>query len=100
MPSLQRRTTAQVSYGPADIEARAQGLPRMGSGRVFPIAEAEITCKAFPVPEHWPQIGGLDFGWDHPTAAVSLAHDRDADIVYVTHSYRKREATPCSTAKP
>ena len=36
----------------------------------------------------------LDFGWDHPTAAVRLAWDRDADIVYVTDAYRVREETP------
>ena len=37
---------------------------------------------------------GLDFGWDHPFAAVELAHDTEADIVYVIKSYRQREATP------
>jgi hypothetical protein len=46
------------------------------------------------LPSHWPRIGGCDFGWDHPFAAVELAWDRDADVVYVTKSYRMREATP------
>jgi hypothetical protein len=36
----------------------------------------------------------MDFGWDHPFAAVKLAHDRDADCIYVLATYRCREATP------
>jgi Terminase RNaseH-like domain len=36
----------------------------------------------------------MDFGWEHPFAAVELAWDRDADVVYVTKAYRVREATP------
>lgn len=53
-----------------------------------------ITCQPFPIPDYWPQIGGLDFGWDHPTAAARLAWDRDADCVYVTAVYRQSEAQP------
>ena len=53
-----------------------------------------IAVDAFEIPRHWAQIGGLDFGWDHPTAAVRLAWDRDADCLYVTNAYRQREATP------
>ena len=45
----EQRLRILASYGPADIEARAQGLPRMGNGRVFPIAEADIVLKAFQV---------------------------------------------------
>jgi hypothetical protein len=36
----------------------------------------------------------LDFGWDHPFGAVNIAWDRDADVIYVTKTYREREATP------
>ena len=36
----------------------------------------------------------MDFGWDHPFAAVELAWDRDADVIYVTKAYRQKEATP------
>ena len=36
----------------------------------------------------------MDFGWDHPFAAVELVWDRDTDTVYVTKCYRVREATP------
>src|SRR5690606_27835804 len=75
-------------------KARAEGIPVLGSGRVFPVDEDELKIVPFDIPRHWPQIAGLDFGWDHPTAAVRLAWDRDADAIYVTHSYGLREATP------
>jgi hypothetical protein len=91
-----RRTRAAIiaAYPRHERDARAKGIPILGSGRVFPIAEEDIQVKAFPIPDHWPQLGGLDFGWDHPTAGVKLAWDRDADIIYLTHSYGAREQTP------
>lgn len=82
------------SYPAFERDARTKGIPQLGSGRVFPVNQDDITCDAFPIPEHWPQIGGLDFGWDHPSAAVRLAWDRDNDIVYVTAIHRAREQTP------
>jgi phage terminase large subunit-like protein len=81
-------------YPAHEREARAQGMPQLGSGRVFALPVADIAVEPFAIPKHWPLIGGLDFGWDHPTAAVRLAWDRDADCLYVTHSYRQAEATP------
>lgn len=82
------------SYPEHEREARAKGIPILGSGKIFPIKEEDITCIPFEIPEHWVQINGLDFGWNHPQACVNLAWDRDADIVYVTKTYRKSEATP------
>jgi Terminase RNaseH-like domain/Terminase large subunit, T4likevirus-type, N-terminal len=83
-----------ASY-PEDVrEARAFGIPVLGEGRVFPIARERIAVPAFAIPAHWAQIVGLDFGWDHPTAAVRLAHDRDEDCVYVVGSYRRSKEVP------
>jgi hypothetical protein len=36
----------------------------------------------------------MDFGWDHPFAAVELVWDRDSDVVYVAKTHRLKEATP------
>jgi hypothetical protein len=36
----------------------------------------------------------MDFGWDHPTAAVWARWDRDADTIYIYDCYRVRESTP------
>ena len=83
-----------ASFPEHEREARANGVPILGSGRVFPIAEEAIRCDPFLAPAHWAFLGAMDFGWDHPFAAVKLAWDRDADCVYVTNVYRVREQTP------
>ncbi len=83
-----------ASYPAHEREARAKGIPTLGSGRVFPVEEELIAVKAFPIPPHFHQINGMDFGWDHPFAAVNLAIDRDSDTIYVTKTYRQKEAVP------
>ena len=82
------------AYPAHEREARTKGIPSLGSGRIFPIVEDEILCDAMPIPAHWPQIVGVDFGWDHPFSAVRSAWDRDSDIWYVTGVYRQKESTP------
>jgi hypothetical protein len=90
----EQRAAILASYPPHERKARAEGIPALGSGRVFPIDEDQLKVPAFDIPEHWAQIGGIDFGWDHPTAACRLAWDRDTDVLYVTASYAARETTP------
>lgn len=82
------------SYPAHEREARAKGIPILGSGRVFPIAESTITVAPFLIPDHWPRIAGIDFGIDHPSAGAWLAWDRDADITYVYDTYRVSNETP------
>lgn len=81
------------SYPEHEREARTRGVPILGSGRIFPYPRAMLACEAFKIPRHWGRIGGLDLGWDHPTAAVELAHDRDSDCLYVINAYRARQQT-------
>ena len=90
----ERRAEIVAGYLPHEREARAKGIPILGSGRVFPIEESEITIDPFPIPAHWPQINGVDFGWDHPFGATNCAWDRDADCFYICKEYTIREATP------
>lgn len=86
------------SYPPHEREARISGVPILGSGRIFPIPESDIMVDPMPIPKYWPRIGAMDFGWDHPFAAVELAWNTEEDIVYVTKAYRKREASPAMHA--
>jgi len=81
-------------YPEHEREARAKGIPTLGSGRVFPIAEERIREETIAIPAHWPRIAGLDIGWDHPTACAWLAWDKDTDTVHVYDCYRTREQTP------
>jgi phage terminase large subunit-like protein len=90
----EQRARIIASYPPHEREARTKGVPSLGSGRIFPIEESEIVCAPFEIPKIWPQITGIDFGWDHPFAAARLAWDRDNDRIYVIGEYRQREASP------
>ena len=80
-----------AQYPPHERELRSKGIPIFGSGLVFPIGEGEITCDYFDIPTDWPRICGLDFGWDHPTAAVWMAYDEQGDTMYVYDEYSKRQ---------
>ena len=82
------------SYAPHEREMRRYGRPSIGSGLVFPIAEERILVDPQPLPEEWPRIAGIDFGWDHPTACVWAAWDREEDIVYIYDCYRQSKAPP------
>ena len=90
----EQREQIIASYPEHERDARTKGLPALGSGLVFPVPDEDIAIDPIQIPRHWARINGLDFGWDHPFAAVSLAHDRDADIIYVTNAYRESRSTP------
>lgn len=92
--SPEKRAEIIASYPEYERDARTKGIPALGSGRVYPVSEAALAVEPFQIPRHWPVIGGIDFGWDHPTAAVKLAWDRDTDTIYVVSAYRRKEATP------
>lgn len=90
----EERAQIIASYPAHEREARTMGTPSLGSGRIFPVTEESIKVEPFAIPDHWVQIGGMDFGYDHPFGAARLAWDRDADVIYVVATYRQREATP------
>ncbi|HAH1280201.1 TPA: hypothetical protein HHH21_002191 [Escherichia coli] len=82
-----------ASYPEHEREARARGIPTMGSGRIFQIPEETIKCQPFECPDHFYVIGGMDFGWDHPQAQVQLWWDKDADTIYVSRVWKAKEKT-------
>lgn len=96
VPHLSEKDKAELlaAFPEHERDVRARGIPMLGSGRVFPVDEALIKEEAIQIPKHWAQIGGLDFGIDHPFAAVKIAWDRDADCIHVTHAYRQKDAIP------
>lgn len=87
-----------AGYPEHEREARSKGVPMIGDGRVFPVAESAIAVQPFPIPPHWARGVGLDFGYDHPAAAVWMAHDRDTDTIYVYDCWRDRRTTPAEHA--
>lgn len=73
---------------------RARGEPLMGSGLVFPVSREIIECDPFPIPDHYPRINGVDFGFDHPFACAFMAWDRESDTVYIYDGYKESKALP------
>jgi hypothetical protein len=90
----EERARIIASYPAHELEARTKGVPVLGSGRIFPVSEEDIVIEQREFPWHWPRIGGLDFGYDHPAAAVEVVWDRDTDTVYISRCYRARLETP------
>ena len=82
------------SYSPHEREMRRYGRPSIGSGLVFPIQEDKIMIDPMNIEDHWPRIAAIDFGWDHPTAVVWCAVDRDEETFYVYDCYRAAKASP------
>lgn len=75
-------------------EMRRKGLPVFGTGLVFQASDEQIRCDPIPIPAHWHRICAIDFGYDHPFAAVWGAWDKENDIFYVYDLYTEKGAIP------
>lgn len=75
-------------------DMRSKGLPLMGAGLIYDISDKDIKCDPFPLPEHWWVINAMDFGFNHPQAHGQLWWDKDADVIYLAHAWKKSRALP------
>jgi len=87
-----------ASIPPHEREARSKGVPSLGSGAIYPVADSEITCDPFKIPTDWPRAYGMDVGWNW-TAAVWGALDRDNDILYIYAEYKQGQKEPAMHAQ-
>jgi len=91
---------ARRKYPSHEWPARLYGQPNQGIGRIFITGEEQIV---FPVdqviPPHWALLWGVDFGFTHPFAAVLAAVDKEADVIYLLHTYRAAETFPVMHAE-
>ena len=94
----EQRAQTIARYPEHEREARTRGIPMMGSGMIFPVAESSISCEPFPIPPHWARICGIDFGIDHPAGFACLAHDRDTDTLYLYDGWRFKGKTAAEHA--
>ena len=75
-------------------DMRTKGIPLMGTGMVYQIAEERLKVDPFVIPSYYRKLVGIDFGIDHPFAAVWGAYDTEHDIIYVTRTYLESGVTP------
>jgi phage terminase large subunit-like protein len=90
----EQRRLIVAAYPAHERDARARGIPILGSGRIFPFEDSQVAEPPLQIPNWWPRGVGLDFGYDHPFAAVWGCWDRDTDTVHIYDAYKKREGGP------
>ena len=86
------RASIIAGYLPHEREARAKGIPMLGTGRVFLTPESEIAEDPFEIPEYYALLWSIDPGVGHPFAATLLAWDREVDVVHVVYCIRMADA--------
>ena len=78
-------------YMAHERDARAKGVPILGSGSVYQFSDELIREPLIESPPvHWAKLWGIDFGIDHPFAAVLALWDRDNDIIHIHHAIRMK----------
>jgi phage terminase large subunit-like protein len=93
------RKKMEAGYLPHEREARARGVPTLGSGRIFTASEEAVVEEPIQfIPPFWKKLWGSDFGIDHPFGAVLILWDVDADVIHVHHTYRITDALPIQHA--
>lgn len=109
MTELQREMLL-AGYPAHEREQRANGEPLFSEGRIFRTPEDDLRVAPSPlhrVPLHWKKLWGLDFGINHPFAAVLLAWDTEGTdhlskppvgTVYILASVRMKGAIPLQHA--
>lgn len=80
--SEERRKKLRSQYPANELKARTEGIPHIGSGMVYPVAEEEISVEPFEIPDSWPRAFALDPGFKGKTAGLWGAWDEDSDTIY------------------
>lgn len=91
--SEQEKHDLWESIPPYQRDARAKGIPALGSGVIYPVAETVYVVEPFEIPRHWPKAYGLDVGWNR-TAAIWGAWNRQEDTIYLYSEHYVAEAPP------
>jgi len=95
VPHLSDEDKAELmgSIPPYQREARTKGIPALGSGVIYPVAESAYVVEPFEIPKYWPRAFAMDVGWNR-TAAIWGAWDRQADVVYLYDEHYLGESPP------
>lgn len=84
---------------PDELECRTKGIPYLGRGKIYNIPESSYVRDPLrEIPKHWPRVFALDVGYQHATAAVWCAYDRESDIIYIYSEYKSKNTLPLEHA--
>lgn len=90
------QTPDPTNFLPHEREARINGVPSIGSGKIYPVAEADVVVDPFFLPKWFPKCFGADFGYgsiakdDGGTAVLWGAIDRENDVLYIYAEHFQR----------
>jgi phage terminase large subunit-like protein len=89
------RAAIIASYPEHEREARANGTPMLGTGRIYMAPENDLIEDADPRewPPHWTWCWGIDIGVNHPAAGVLMAFDTDQKVHHVVAEMRASNLT-------
>jgi phage terminase large subunit-like protein len=95
VPHLDEKEKAGLlrSIPPYQKDARSKGIPSLGSGAIYPVAESDITVDDFSIPDGWPRAYGMDVGWNM-TGGVWFAQNPDTGVIYLYAEYYRSKAEP------
>ncbi len=95
VPHLSEEAKASLinSIPPYQRDARTKGIPSLGSGAIYPVAESDITVDDFPISGDWPKAFAMDVGWNK-TAGVWAAQSPDTGVIYLYSEYYRSKAEP------
>jgi phage terminase large subunit-like protein len=92
----ERRAELVGEYSDAERETRLEGTPQLGTGPVFPVELLSGLIRSFnpdDLPSWARHVVGIDFGFDHPFAAVYIAWDHQSGQVWVIDSFRMERSS-------
>ena len=94
--SAERRAELSANLSDNERETRLEGIPQLGTGPVFPLELIPTLVKPFN-PDALPSWSrwcvGIDFGYDHPFAAVLIAWTPDLGDLWVIDSFRMERSS-------
>lgn len=82
---------AMAGYPRYEWPMRISGEPNFAAGRIFETPEEQLMWPCPPLdrlPGGWAYLWGVDFGIDHPFAAVLLAIDRETNTGFILATIR------------
>jgi hypothetical protein len=89
----QAKNELLASIPPYQRDARTKGIPQLGAGAIYPVAESDVLIPDFELPPYFPRAYAMDVGWNR-TAALWGARDNETGIVYLYSEYYKGQAEP------
>lgn len=91
--SEETKTKLMESFPAHQKDMRTKGIPMLGHGRIYDLAEEFITCAPFAIPKHWMVINGMDFGFTHPQSHIELVINPDTEDYYVTKVWKQSQCS-------